>query len=547
MRMPQEDGSPSAGGRPAACAPQKTARPPSGARRRAVAGITRTLIRRHARQIINETMRLEAAAADRSPPAAAAAVRVETIEEAIERAVLPADPEVETAAETSGRAAPLARPEGLDLPTHPGPRATSLLRRVRAVAGGLIALAFVAVAVLCFAPLWSAAGSTIAAGGTLATTFIWGLWWPALAVSFVLVGRGWCALCPMAAAGAAAQKLLGLNRRVPAWLKRNDSYLLMVGIFLIPWAEETSGMRASPVATGIMLSTILALAVLASVVFTRRAWCRYLCPLGGLAGQCAVSGLVELRPTPEICASQCTERRCFKGSERAPGCPLFNCVKSVDTNRHCSLCLTCVESCPHGSPQLRLRIPARELRSDWRIGAKTGSLLAFCVGLVAGLVILIGAERGAHPALLRLVETFPFAFKTTVLLVCTLGSLALVRLAAPSDLDAGIAERYWKRVGAWFPMLAGGLIAYQLAFVPAAEAWEITLALRHEAFPWTATIRVLSAVRLGVLLGALSLGAVVLARLVEREPAFGARRWMRLAAPQLAGMLCFAGVVMYLL
>lgn len=47
----------------------------------------------------------------------------------------------------------------------------------------------------------------------------WGLWWPFVLLSMLVVGRTWCGLfCPEGTLTEAASRI-GLNRHVPRWLR----------------------------------------------------------------------------------------------------------------------------------------------------------------------------------------------------------------------------------------------------------------------------------------------------------------------------------------
>ena len=95
--------------------------------------------------------------------------------------------------------------------------------------------------------------------------------------------------------------------------------------------------------------------VVSGAFFERRTWCRYLCFLGGLSGNYSRTGMLELRATPAKCA-KCKVEACYKGNEKAPGCPMFEFPRTMDTNASCNLCGYCVKSCPNDSPRLTLRV-----------------------------------------------------------------------------------------------------------------------------------------------------------------------------------------------
>jgi polyferredoxin len=101
--------------------------------------------------------------------------------------------------------------------------------------------------------------------------------------------------------------------------------------------------------------------VICGAFFQRRAWCRYLCFLGGLSGNYARTGMIALRATPEVCATCTSKAACYNGSAKAAGCPMFEFPRTMDSNANCNLCANCVKSCPNGSLTLTLRTPTAEL------------------------------------------------------------------------------------------------------------------------------------------------------------------------------------------
>ena len=67
---------------------------------------------------------------------------------------------------------------------------------------------------------------------------------------------------------------------------------------------------------------------------------------------------------------------------------MFQHVMFVESNRDCVLCLNCVRLCPNGSPQLNVRVPAREL---WTSISARPQVARFVVLLLGLLVISLGA------------------------------------------------------------------------------------------------------------------------------------------------------------
>lgn len=222
-------------------------------------------------------------------------------------------------------------------------------------------------------------------------------------------------------------------------------------------------MRHSPHATAILLLAILGCAVAAFLILPRRSWCRHLCPLGGLAGICSTTGLLEIRPTADICAAKCKGHECYKGDRNKEGCPMFNHVMFLESSQHCVLCMKCVLSCPHNSPQCVVRTPHHVSWTGPKAGMQTGMFIAMLLGLMLGMLILQGMEAHGLPGAL---PTFGhLSLVTAILTSCAAIPLLLLHLAARRVKPQGEAL-LWQGMAAWVPLLTAGFAALQLAFLP---------------------------------------------------------------------------------
>ncbi|KTB49293.1 4Fe-4S binding domain [Dehalogenimonas alkenigignens] len=190
----------------------------------------------------------------------------------------------------------------------------------------------------------------------------WILWWPLIPLVFLLFGRFWCAICPFGTINDLVQKYVGHNRPVPNFLKKYGVWIIMAAFIAITWADNVFGVIKSPWASGVLLLLILTGVVISGVFFERRAWCRHLCFLGGMSSNYSQTGMLALRGTPEKCA-KCKVTACYKGNDKAPGCPMFEFPRTMDTSGQCNLCGYCVKSCPNNSLTLTVRPPTKELWS----------------------------------------------------------------------------------------------------------------------------------------------------------------------------------------
>ncbi|MBL1176172.1 sigma 54-interacting transcriptional regulator [Pantanalinema sp. GBBB05] len=207
----------------------------------------------------------------------------------------------------------------------------------------------------------------------VALNFFWAWWWMLILVAFPFVGRLWCAVCPFMIYGELAQKvsLWLYPRQLQPWPRQQAEKVggwFLFGLFtLILLWEELWNLENTAYLSGCLLLLITAGAVIFSVLFERRFWCRYLCPIGGMNGLFAKLSIVELRAQQGICSATCTTYQCYKGGpqkgegQETNGCPLYSHPAQLQDNRDCVLCMTCLKACPHRSVELNLRPPGIDL------------------------------------------------------------------------------------------------------------------------------------------------------------------------------------------
>jgi hypothetical protein len=146
-------------------------------------------------------------------------------------------------------------------------------------------------------------------------------------------------------------KGIGLGRRWPnplrnIWLQ-NGAFLLLALVSAVLLTE--------PKTSALVLVGFLLIAIGASLVFERRAFCRYLCPVGGFIGLYSQASPLELRVVDTgVCASH-TEKTCYTGSSQGYGCPWQVFPGGLVKNTNCGLCMECLRTCPHDNLALNLR------------------------------------------------------------------------------------------------------------------------------------------------------------------------------------------------
>ena len=215
------------------------------------------------------------------------------------------------------------------------------------------------------------------------TALTWVLWWPLIPIIFLFVGRFWCAICPFATINDLVQKFVGSNRPAPKFLKKYGIWIIDAMFIFVTWSDHVWGVVENPVGSGALMLTLTTGVVVSGSLWERRTFCRYICFLGGLSGNYARAGMLAVRGTPEICA-KCTAASCFKGTDRAPGCPLFEFPKTMTSSANCNVCASCIKNCPNDSIQIQLRPPTQEL---WFI-RKPRLEEAFLSAVIMGIVFV---------------------------------------------------------------------------------------------------------------------------------------------------------------
>ena len=295
----------------------------------------------------------------------------------------------------------------------------------------------------------------------------WAWWWPLILLGYPLVGRLWCSFCPFMVWGEIAQRLARRLGWQPRPWPRGDTDrwaapLLAAGFAAILVWEELGNLENTAWLSSSLLLVITAGAVVGSLAFEKRFWCRYLCPVGGMNGLFAKLSILELRAQAGTCSGSCSSYACFKGGPAegeglaTEGCPLGTHPAHLSDNRDCVLCLTCAAACPHRSVQLRLRPPAADLQRAMDPPAGEAALIL----VLAGGVCLNHWQR-----LLGWLPWAPASLHSGDLLIRL--AVAALALALPAllllPLRLLLSRERWRLVPyALLPLLWGLLLARHL-------------------------------------------------------------------------------------
>lgn len=252
---------------------------------------------------------------------------------------------------------------------------------IRAVQWVLVAVYAVLVAVPAFLPLPDNS-QHIWTNLTLAAQFaFWGIWWPFVLVSMVLVGRVWCGVfCPEGALSEFASRW-SRGYAVPRWITWSGwPFLAFAGTTIYGQMTSVYG-YPKPVLAVLGGSTLAAIVVGLLYGRNKRVWCRYLCPVNGV-----FAVLSKLAPL-----SFQVDRAAWAASPKpTKGGASFNCAPlvPVKTMRGAGACHMCGRCSGHrGAVRLALRSPNSEIvhvAGDQPSWEQTSLILFGMLGLAVG-------------------------------------------------------------------------------------------------------------------------------------------------------------------
>ena len=190
------------------------------------------------------------------------------------------------------------------------------------------------------------------------TAVFWSLFWPFfMIVSIVLIGPGFCGICPHGVMGRYLARF-GRKTEMPSWLKHRGIGLgILIALYWVP-VYLFPALLKSPWVAAALFGGLTLLALFAFYRYKDMAYCTYLCPLGSVTKSYGKMGMVRLQTYQDACSS----------------CKTFDCTKACETNlqpylfekknsmRDCTLCMDCAQACEAVS--LRLVTPSAGMFGD---------------------------------------------------------------------------------------------------------------------------------------------------------------------------------------
>lgn len=255
---------------------------------------------------------------------------------------------------------------------------------------------------------------TAAGSANFGIVFVWIVWWGLLmGLLLPLGGRLWCLICPIPAPGEWLQRkalvappvnggtaLLSIGgpeqppgegtlRKGWRWPRSLRGIWLQNAGFL-GVALFSAVILTRPSVTGWVLLAFLAAGVGLSLLFERRSFCRYVCPVGGFIGLYSLVAPVEVRVRdPLVCRDHRT-KDCYLGNDAGYGCPWLEQPWAMDRNAYCGLCGECLRTCTKDNVAVSLRLPGPDLlvAHGWKLDEAYKAFIMLACAAIYPVVFL---------------------------------------------------------------------------------------------------------------------------------------------------------------
>ncbi|WP_336368600.1 4Fe-4S binding protein [Marinobacter sp. C2H3] len=218
---------------------------------------------------------------------------------------------------------------------------------------------------------------------TLFAQFLfWGIWWPFVLISMVLMGRVWCGVfCPEGTLTEWASRH-GRGGSIPRWVRWGGwPFVAFVGTTVY---GQMISVYQYPKATLLILGGSTVGALIIGYLYGRnvRVWCRYLCPVNGVFRLLSKLAPVHYRADPV----QWKLSRARGERPEAVNCPTLLSLKDLQTASDCHVCGRCEGH--RDAITFTPRAPGSEVVRESARRATPGDLLLITFGLCG---IAIGA------------------------------------------------------------------------------------------------------------------------------------------------------------
>ncbi len=198
-------------------------------------------------------------------------------------------------------------------------------------------------------------GRVLTSIGHFSEALFWGIWWPGVILSTMLMGQFWCGLfCPDGILNEFASNH-GKGWKIPAWMRKPA--LPLAAFFLLTLYSHLIDAHRLAKGTLLVVGSMSLMALVTGLLYGRnkRIWCRYVCPASGLFSLLARCSALHFK----------VDRQAWDAATRPVpkpvDCPVLLDVRRLTSNEKCNMCGRC--SGHRDAVKLSLRALGCELES----------------------------------------------------------------------------------------------------------------------------------------------------------------------------------------
>ena len=295
----------------------------------------------------------------------------------------------------------------------------------------------------------------------LAGVLPWTHWRGLSIIAFLFAGNFVCMACPFMLTRDLGRRFLPARFR---WPRRLRSKWLAVGLLAVYlWAYEAFSLWDSPWFTAWLVIGYFVGSFVVDGLFKGAIFCKYICPIGQFNFvQSLVSPLQVKARNMEVCLS-CTTHECLRGSSTQRGCELQLFVPRKSSNLDCTLCLDCIQACPHQNVGLISSSPASQLIPN-RSRKSSGRLARRPDVAALSMLLTFGAFANAAGMIAPVTEweqrlQIRFGFSSPLPVITALFALSLLIAPATMTVFCGMLSKslggstlQWKKLTTSFVM-----------------------------------------------------------------------------------------------
>jgi polyferredoxin len=221
---------------------------------------------------------------------------------------------------------------------------------------------------------------------TLFAKFLfWGVWWPFVLLSMVLLGRTWCGvLCPEGTLSEFASKH-GRGWAIPRWMRWEGSPFFAFAATAV--YGQMLSIHDYPKATLLMLGGSTAFAILIGSLYGRekRVWCRFLCPAKGVFALLARLAPLHYRVDEAAWRDSYTAGKHDRARIIPVNCAPLVPLRNMKGNAECHMCGRCsghrnAVTLSWRSPSSEIVVHGEQNGNGWETALILYGLLGIAIG-----------------------------------------------------------------------------------------------------------------------------------------------------------------------